>query len=165
MSDLVGVGYDDKHQADEGRLRLLKMQKEYLLDLADAVVAVRTADGKVELHQVVNLTAAGAVRGGMWGALIGLLFMSPLLGFAVGAAGGAVGGALSDIGINDAFVKELAGTLKPGSSALFVLFRKLTSDKVLEELKGTGGKVLKTSLSHEDEARLQAALDAARTAS
>src|SRR5262245_35579050 len=162
MSDLLVVGYDDKNQADDVRLRLIKMQRDYLVDLADAVVAVRQADGKVELHQVHNLTAAGALRGGFWGALIGLLFMSPLLGFAVGAAGGAVGGALLDVGINDAFMKELAGTLKPGSSALFVLVRKMTIDKILTELKGMGGKILKTSLSNEDEARLQAALDSAK---
>jgi uncharacterized membrane protein len=164
MSDLVVVGYDDQNQADEARLRLLKMQRDYLVDLADAVVAVRKPDGKVELHQIHNLTAAGAISGGLWGALIGLLFMSPLLGFAIGAASGAVGGALTDVGINDAFMKELAGTLKPGSSALFVLVRKMTTDKVLAELQGTGGRVLKTSLSHEDEARLQAALDAAKKA-
>jgi len=88
--------------------------------------------------------------------------MSPLLGFAVGAASGAVGGALSDIGINDKFMKELAGALKPGSSALFVLVRKVTADKVLAEVQGTGGRILKTSLSNEDEARLQAALSSAK---
>src|SRR5262245_42706738 len=86
MSDLLVVGYDDKNQADEVRLRLIKMQRDYLVDLADAVVAVRQADGKVELHQVHNLTAAGALRGGVWGALVGLLVVRPLLGFAVGAA-------------------------------------------------------------------------------
>ena len=162
MADLLVVGYDDEHQADEVRLRLIKMQRDYLVDLADAVVAVRKADGKVELHQIHNLTAAGALSGGMWGALIGLLFLSPLLGFAIGAASGAVGGALTDIGINDNFMKELAGTLKPGASALFVLVRKITVDKVVEELQGTGGKILKTSLSHDDETRLQKALDAAK---
>lgn len=164
MADLLVVGYDDEHQADEVRLRLIKMQRDYLVDLADAVVAVRKADGKVELHQIHNLTAAGALSGGMWGALIGLLFLSPLLGFAIGAASGAVGGALTDIGINDNFMKELASTLKPGASALFVLVRKITVDKVVEELQGTGGKILKTSLSHEDETRLQKALDAAKKA-
>ena len=161
MSDLLVVGYDDKHQADEVRLRLIKLQREYLVDLADAVVAVRNPDGKVELHQVHNLTATGALGGGFWGALIGMLFMSPLLGFAVGAASGAVRGALSDVGINDAFMKELAGTLTPGHSALFVLVRKMAVDKILAELQGTGGRVLKTSLSNEDEARLQAAMDSA----
>jgi uncharacterized membrane protein len=71
-----------------------------------------------------------------------------------------VTGALSDVGINDDFMKDLAATMKPGSSALFVLVRSMTPDKVLEELQGTGGTVLKTSLSHEDEAKLQAALSA-----
>ncbi|MEJ2653269.1 MAG: DUF1269 domain-containing protein, partial [Gammaproteobacteria bacterium] len=64
--------------------------------------------------------------------------------------------------INDKFMKELAAAMNPGSSALFVLVRKATPDKVLEEVKGTGGKILKTSLSHDDEARLEAALNAAK---
>jgi uncharacterized membrane protein len=91
-----------------------------------------------------------------------MIFLNPLLGMAVGATAGAVSGALTDVGIDDKFMKELAATMKPGSSTLFVLVRKVTPDKVLEELKGSGGKVLRTSLSHEDEAKLQAALNAAK---
>jgi uncharacterized membrane protein len=160
MSTLVVIEYDDQFKAEEVRLALMKMQKEYLLDLEDAVVAVKDQNGKVRLHQAVNLTAAGAVSGSFWGTLIGLIFLNPLLGMAMGATAGAVSGALTDVGINDNFMKELAETLKPGSSTLFVLVRKATPDKVLEELKGTGGKVLRTSLSHDDEAKLQAALSA-----
>ena len=161
MSTLVVVGYDDQFKAEEVRLKLWKLQKEYLIDLEDAVVAIKDDKGSVKLHQAVNLTAAGAVSGGFWGSLVGLIFLNPLLGLAVGATTGAVSGALIDVGIDDKFMKELAETLAPGSSALFVLVRKATPDKVLEELKGTGGKVLKTSLSHDDEAKLQAALGAA----
>ena len=84
--------------------------------------------------------------------MIGLIFLNPLLGLAVGATAGAVSGALSDLGINDDFMKDLAATMTPGSSALFVLVRKATPDKVLEQIKGTGGKILKTWLSHDDEA-------------
>jgi uncharacterized membrane protein len=130
--------------------------------MEDAVVAVKDPKGKVRLHQAVNLTAAGAVSGGFWGALIGLIFLNPLLGMAVGATAGAVSGALTDVGIDDKFMKELGATMKPGSSVLFVLVRKATPDKVLEEIKGTGGKILRTSLSHDDEAKLQAALNAAK---
>ena len=162
MSTLVVVGYDDEFKAEEVRLTLLKLQKDYLIDLEDAVVAVKDAKGKVKLHQAVNLTAAGAASGGFWGALIGLIFLNPLLGMAVGASAGAVSGALTDVGINDGFMKDLAAGMKPGSSALFVLVRKSTPDKVLEHITGTGGKVLRTSLSHEDEAKLQAALSAAK---
>jgi uncharacterized membrane protein len=162
MSTLVVIGYDNEFKAEEVRLTLRKLQKDYLIDLEDAVVAVKDAKGKVKLHQAVNLTAAGAIGGGFWGSLIGLIFLNPILGAAVGATAGAVSGALTDVGINDKFMKELAGSLKPGSSALFVLVRKATPDKVLDEVKGTGGKILKTSLSHDDEAKLQAALSAAK---
>ncbi|WP_029460915.1 DUF1269 domain-containing protein [Solidesulfovibrio alcoholivorans] len=158
MSDLIVVGYDDVFKAEEVRLKLLKMQKEYLVDLEDAVVAVKDKDGKVKLRQMYHMAASGAIGGGFWGALIGLIFMMPVLGAVVGAASGAAAGALSDVGIDDDFMKKLAETLTPGSSVLFVLIRKMTEDKVLDELKGTGGKVLQTSLSHDDEAKLKDAL-------
>lgn len=164
MSDLIVIGYDDLFKAEETRLKLVKMQRDYLIDLEDAVVAVKDQDGKVRLNQAYPLTQMGAVGGGFWGALVGMLFLNPLLGAAVGAGAGAISGALSDVGVNDKFMKELAQNLQPGSSALFVLVRKATPDKVLEELKGAGGKVLQTSLSHEDESKLQAALDAAKSA-
>lgn len=161
MSTLVVIGYDDPFKAQEVRLMFAKMQKDYLVDLEDAVVAVKDEKGKVKLHQAVNLTAAGAVSGGFWGTLIGLIFLNPILGLAIGATAGAVSGTLSDVGIDDKFMKELAGQMNPNSSVLFILVRKATPDKVLEELKGTGGHVLKTSLSHDDEAKLKAALSAA----
>jgi uncharacterized membrane protein len=161
MSTLEVVGYNETFTADEVLLKLRKLQREYLLDLEDAAVAIKDAQGKVKLHQISNLTAAGAIRGGFWGSLIGLIFLNPLLGFAVGATTGAISGALTDVGINNDFMKELAATMTPGSSTLFVLVTKSTPDKVLEELQGTGGRILKTSLSNEDEAKLQAALDAA----
>jgi uncharacterized membrane protein len=162
MSTLVVIAYNDLYQAQEVRLKLIKLQKDYLIDMEDAVVVVKNEDGKVKLHQAINLTATGAISGGFWGSLIGLIFLNPLLGLAAGAAAGAVSGALSDVGINDTFMKDLANTMQPSSSALFVLVRKSTPDKVLEELQGTGGTILKTSLSHEDEDKLQAALASAK---
>ena len=161
MSTLVVVAYDNAFQAEEVRLKLRRLQKDYLIDLEDAVVATKDDKGKVELHQSFNLAGAGALSGGFWGALIGLIFMVPLLGAAVGASAGAISGALTDVGIDDKFMQELAASMNAGSSVLFVLVRKVTPDKVLDELRGTGGKVLKTSLTHEDEAKLQAALSAA----
>lgn len=158
MSTLVVVAYDNAFQAEEVRLKLRRLQKDYLIDLEDAVVATKDDKGKVKLHQSFNLAGAGALSGGFWGALIGLIFMMPLLGAAVGASAGAVSGALTDLGIDDKFMKELAANMQPGASVLFVLVRESTPDRVLEELTGTGGKILKTSLSHEDEAKLQAAL-------
>ena len=159
MSTRVVVAYPNEFQAEEVRLRLLKMQQEYLVDLEDAVIAVRKQDGKIKLLQLHNLTGAGAVSGGFWGLLIGLLFMNPLLGAAVGAGAGAISGALADVGIDDRFMKELGSNLKPGGSMLFILFRSITMDKALQELAGTGGTIIQTSLSHEDEQRLRNAMN------
>ena len=159
MSTFAAIAYDDPQKAQEVRLALVKLQREYLIDMEDAVVAVKNEEGKIKLHQAVNLTAAGAVSGGFWGSLIGLLFLNPLLGAAVGASAGAVSGALTDIGIDNDFMKKLADGLQPNTSVLFVLVRKATPDKVVDEVKQYGGTLLQTSLSHDDEAKLQAALD------
>ena len=123
-------------------------------------MAVRQADGHVKLNQLVNMTAAGAVTGGMWGALIGLLFLNPLLGAAVGAGAGALSGRSTDIGIDDNFMRAAAGALAPGHAALCVLVRKVTADKVLPVMAAFGGKVLHTNLTGEQEAKLQEGLKA-----
>src|SRR5271166_1837043 len=86
MTTLVVIGYENQITAEEVRLKLLKMQKEYLIDLVDAVVVVRDLKGKIKLRQLHDLTAAGAVSGGFWGMLIGMLFLNPLFGMAIGAA-------------------------------------------------------------------------------
>jgi uncharacterized membrane protein len=158
MSDLVVIAFPTEAKAEEVRQKLFSMQKEYLIELGDAVVAVKDTQGNIKLNQLVNTTAAGAVSGAFWGSLIGLIFLMPLAGAALGAASGTLGGYLTDIGINDKWMKETATAIQPGTAALFVLVRKVTGDKVLEGLKGEGGTVLKTSLDHTKEAALQAAL-------
>lgn len=163
VSELIVISYDDVHQAEEVRLKLLKMQKDYLLDLEDAVIAVKDKKGKIKLRQMYDLTGAGAMTGGFWGMLIGMIFLNPLLGLAVGATSGAIGGALSDVGVNNDFMKKLSANIQECNSVLFVLVRKSTPDKVLEELTGAGGNIIQTSLSHEKEEILQAALDAAKS--
>src|SRR6516225_3123505 len=154
MSNLVVVGFDEPHKAEEVRLKLQELQSEYLLDLADVVVALKDESGKIKLHHEGNLIAETAVFQGFCGSLANLIFLN--------ATAGTASGALTDVGINDHFMKELTATLIPSSSVLFVLTRSPTSDRdrMLEELKGLRGKILMTLLSHEDEARLQAALSA-----
>ena len=158
MATFVAIQYDDPHKALDVRMSLVKLQHEYLIDMEDAVVAVKNEKGKIKLHQARNLTASGAISGGFWGTLIGVLFLNPLLGAAIGASAGAASGALTDIGINNDFMKKLADGLENNSSILFVLVRTATPDKVVDEIKGYGGTLLQTSLTHESEAKLQAAL-------
>lgn len=166
MSELVVLGFDTADEADVVLNRLVQLQKEYLVDLEDAVVAVRDASGTVRLKQSVNLTAAGAASGGLsgalWGSLVGLLFLNPLagmvLGGAVGAGSGALAGSMADYGIDDNVIKKLADTIPSNSSALFLLIRKVQPEKVLEDFRGLHARILQTSLSPEQEDRLRKAL-------
>ena len=166
MTELVAVAFDKPDEADRALTALVELEKEYLIDLADAVVVIRDAKNKVRLKQSVNLVGAGAASGGLWGGLwgmlVGVLFLNPLAGFVVGGVAGAASGALSgsliDYGIDDKFIRSLADSLKPNSSALFVLVRKAQPEKVLAEVEKFKGRILRTSLSPEQEARLAAAL-------
>jgi uncharacterized membrane protein len=166
MSELVAIAFDDPQEADRVLTELARLQKEYLIDLEDAVVAIRQPDGKVQLKQSINLIGLGAASGGLsgafWGTLVGLLFLNPLAGLAVGgligAGGGALSGSLVDYGIDDNFIRSMAENIQPNTSALFVLVRKAQPEKVLAELSNFRGRVLRTSLSPEQEAKLQAAI-------
>lgn len=155
MSDLIVIVYPTEARAEEMRQKIIGLQKEYLIEIGDAAIAVMHEGGKVKLNQLLNTTALGAASGSFWGLLIGAIFLMPVFGAALGAASGALGGALTDYGVNDDFMKELAGNLQPGNAALFVLVNKMTADKVMEALRGTGGTVLKTSLDLTQEQKLR----------
>lgn len=166
MSELICIAFNGRDTAERALNDLHAMQKEYLVDLADSCIVTRDADGKLQLHQAVNLVSTGAVSGGTWGALwgtlVGILFLNPLAGLLIGAVAGAGAGALSgslvDYGINDEFIKKMGEQICADSSALFVLLRKVTLDKVLPDLSQYEGTVLKTSLSNEQEQELREAL-------
>ena len=158
MSNLVAIAYPDRETAEQVRRTLFEMQKEHIIELDDMVVVTRSEGGKVKLHQSTSLAGAGAAGGALWGGLIGLLFLAPLVGMAVGAAAGAAGGSLSDVGVDDNFMKELGAKLGEGGAAVIVLVRKSTPDKVLPRVKEYGGHVLQTSLSQEQEESLRSAL-------
>jgi uncharacterized membrane protein len=154
MATLVAIAYPDKEKALEARALLGRMQKEYLVDIADAVVVTRDGNGKVHMEQAIPLAKAGALNGALWGLLVGLLFFVPLFGAAIGAVTGALAGKFSDYGIDDKFMKTLGEKLQPNTSALFVLAKGGTPERVLPEIARLGGHIIQTSLPPETEARL-----------
>jgi len=159
MSELISIAFPGPDDAERVRSKLLDLQKAHLIDLEDAAVVVKDEKGRVRLRQLHNLPASGAATGGLWGLLLGALFAMPLLGVAIGAASGALGGALADIGVDDDFMRAMGRSLEKNTSALFILVRNVTPDKVLAELEPMGGHILRTSLSVEDEAKLRAVLE------
>jgi uncharacterized membrane protein len=160
MAELVVLAFDNEDGALQVRDKLLDIQKNRMLQLADAAVVIRRQDGKVKVKQLNDLVGSGAFGGAFWGLLIGVLFAVPLLGLAVGAAAGAFVGSLTDYGVDDKFIKEVGNTIEPGHSALFLMIHKATLNRLLEDLKEFNPTVLQTSLSKEDEAKLREAFAA-----
>ena len=158
MSSLVAIAYPDMETAERVRAELVEATKEHLIELEDAVVVERRDDGKIKLHQATSSGATGAAGGALWGGLIGLIFLAPLLGMAVGAAAGGVGGKLTDVGINDDFLEMLGTRLQPGGAALIALGSSGAPDKVIERLRPFGGEIIQTSLDADQEEHLRAAL-------
>jgi uncharacterized membrane protein len=158
MSTLVAIAYPDAATAERVRAELIQMTKEHLMQVDDAVVVEHRPDGKIKLHQAVSTTGAGAAGGALWGGLIGLLFLAPLFGMAIGAASGAVMGKVTDVGVNDDFMKQLGAKTPPGGAALIMLGRSEAPERVLERVRQYGGDVIQTSLDEEQEERLRAAL-------
>ena len=162
MSELIVLGYDNHEKAEHARETLFGLAREYLVDVQDAVVATADDKGKIKLNQYVNTLAIGASGGALWGVLFGMIFFNPILGVAAGAATGALAGALTDYGINDNFMRDVASVLQPGQSALFILAGRASSDKVIDKLAAQGGSVLRTNLDTTQEQKLREAFEKAR---
>ncbi|WP_440992107.1 DUF1269 domain-containing protein [Haloarchaeobius baliensis] len=146
--------------AQEMREKMYDLQKRELITLEDAAVVVRKDSGKVKVKQAHSLVGRGALGGAFWGMLVGLLFFAPWLGLVAGAAAGALGGKLTDIGIDDSFIKEVSASIEPGNSALFLLSRDAQMERIQEELADYDFEIIQTNLSYEDETKLREAFAA-----
>lgn len=166
MSDLIVIGYRDVTTAEAARDKIFDLQKQGIISLSDAAIVEAKPDGKIKLHQTRSTAGMGAAGGALWGGLIGLLFFVPLFGMAIGAAGGALAGKVSDVGVDDSFMREIGSRLTPGKAALFLLVDKVTLDKVAAEMAPYHfeGEIIRTSLSADAEQHLREAAEAARAA-
>ncbi len=127
-----------------------------LIDVKDAAVVEHCQDGSVRVRQAFDLIGAGALGGAVWGALIGLIFLSPWLGMAAGGLAGALAGKFTDIGIDDDFIREVGENVKPGHSALFMLIENWENSKSLRLLADFDAVIIHTTMPADEEARLRA---------
>lgn len=161
MADLVVIGYPDEQTAQSVYAKVEELRKQFIIDGTAAVLS-RTADGKVHVETPTGAVGAGAATGALWGGLIGLLFLVPVGGLVLGGIMGALMGKVADMGIDDGFRQQVQDVLKPGTSAVVLVFSKVTPDKALDALAPYGGQVLRTSLTSEAEEELTKALAHAR---
>ncbi len=176
MPQLIVVGFKkDMYRASEVLNQLQDMDDDWVVDLHDAVAVYRDYNGKLRVDQSYQMTTGeGAGWGGLWGSLIGLTLAIPFTGgatapaAAVLAAGAAAGGALGagagaidaswwkdEFGIPDDFVKQVGALIQPGDSAIYALLRTANPDIVADQFRGYGGTVLRTTLSRDQESKVE----------
>lgn len=163
MAELVVIAFDDESAAQKLMTEIALLEKQFIVQLQDAAVITRSADGKYNVKQAVDIVGAGALGGAFWGLLVGMLFLMPFVGAAIGAASGALSGKLADIGIDGRFIEILNDKLPPGKSAAVLIVEKATPDKVLEAIAGYGGTIVQSSLTADAQAKLQTALNSSPT--
>ena len=161
MATLSVWKFNDTSSAERTITVLQHLQQQELIKVFDAATVVwEEGKKKPKTRQLNNLTGAGALGGAFWGLLFGLLFFVPLLGMAVGAATGALTGSLSDVGIDDNFIKSVREQVTPGTSALFVMTSDAVQDKVLAAVKEAGlhAELVHTNLTLSGAVALQCVL-------
>jgi uncharacterized membrane protein len=156
MATLTAWKFSSPTGADDALATLERLQKEELITVLDAAVVSWPADRKrPKTRQLHSLVGGGALGGSFWGMLFGLIFFVPLLGLVIGAAAGAAAGALSDVGIDDEFIKDVQEKVTPGSSALFAMTENAVTDRVADAFRGSNAELLHTNLSSDQEAQLR----------
>ena len=161
---LLVLAFDSPLKAQEAFLAVTRLMNEGSVLIQDAAFIQKRDDGKVKVTETLDITPGeAAVRGSLWGALLGALVAGPiglLAGAAINAGGYALIAKLTDIGIPDETVKEIGDTLDAGSTALALLVSHVDNDVLLTEMKRfAGAKLVQTTLSPETVAALRSALE------
>ena len=164
MSELIVLGFEDEAAADRFGVKLGQMQNDLIIELNDAAEVVRDEKGKPHVKHGQKLVGYGALGGAFWGMLFGLLFLVPFLGLAIGAGMGALFGKLGKTGIDQKVLSQMGDAIQPGQAGWFLLVAKMTEDKFLAEVEGSKARVVRTSLSNEQEQALKEAFGAKENA-
>jgi uncharacterized membrane protein len=157
MSELMVLGFENEAAATDFGVKLAEMQKDLIVQLQDAAMVVRDADGKPHVKHDNHLVGAGAMGGAFWGMLFGLLFFVPFLGLAIGAGMGALFGKLGKTGINQQVLEQMGDAVPPGKAGWFLLISQMTEDKFLAAVQGTNATLVRSNLTHEQEEELKSA--------
>ena len=182
MSELIVVGFKkDMYRASEVLNDLLRLNDDWVVDLHDAVAVYRDYEGKLRVDQSYQMTTGeGAGWGALWGLMIGSILAIPFTaGASAAAAGAAVAtGAISgtaigaglgavdasswkdSFGIPEDFVQQVGALVQPGDSAIFAILRVGNPDVVADQFRGYGGTILHTTLSKDQQAKVEKVLSA-----
>ncbi len=156
MATLTVLKFEKADGAEKAHQVIEDLSKQNLITLYDAAI-VTWPEGKKKpkTEQMKSSTSKGVLSGAFWGMLFGLLFFVPVLGIVLGATIGGISGSMSDMGINDEFIRSVRSKVTEGTSALFLMTSDAVKDKVAEAMKGMDFEIIASNLSEEQEEKLR----------
>jgi uncharacterized membrane protein len=149
---IIGVSFESTLRAKEYLLAMKGLREEGALDLKDAVVVLKDANGSVRVTETMDLTPGrAAFSGAMWTGLLGLIIGGPvgwIAGIGLGAGTGAVVAKVVDLGIPDEWVAWYKDAVRPGTSTIVILAEHVHVRALAKEAsRFTGAELLYTSMS------------------
>ena len=158
MSHILVITFEDENQAPSALKSLRDLEHENLLNLQDAAVIVKDAEGKVDIKNMVESgVKVGAISGGALGLAIGSI-MFPVVGTVIGAAAGALVGRSLDNGLDKKFVNDVKESLNPGSSAILFIVNHENIGILISALEPYKGKIYQSSFDSDAEEEVRKAL-------
>jgi uncharacterized membrane protein len=161
MHSLIVALFDNPHKAASVHQELLDAKLGIAIAPEEVVVLVVKPNGDVTINDTAHPTIPTALSGGFMGELAGLILFNPALALIGGIAGIGVGAsmdALKEVGIDEAFMEDLATELTPGSSALFIRTGQEDRQSIVGMLEPAAQQVLQAALAHDDKTKLATAL-------
>lgn len=147
MSEIIVARFPDASSAKAARDALARMGQTYQIEPEDIEVVRRKADDDVEIMPELNIRLAHVIGGAIWGAVLGLVFLIPVLGAAFGSAVGYITGRFSDVGIKNSYLEDVGREIEPGEAAVALLARRVDPGALAETIRRFGGQVMRSSLS------------------
>jgi uncharacterized membrane protein len=186
VAELIVVGFKkDIHRASRVLNALIELKDDSVVDLHGAVAAYRDYRGKLRVDRGYQMltTGEGAGWGGFWGLVIGTMLATLAIPFTAGASAAAAGAALAsgaitgtaigagvgatkasswkdEFGIADDFVGRVKALIQPGDSAILAILPVFDPDVLADQFRGYGGTILRTTLSPDQQAKVEKVLGA-----
>jgi uncharacterized membrane protein len=152
--------FSDETQAASALQDFRAMDRDGSIELIDAVVVVRDAEGKVRYEETADPSGKRwAKRGAIAGGLVGLLFPPSIIaGAVIGGAGGGLWGKVRDKGFKDDDLKAIGDSLEPGTSAIIAVAQDQVVERLVRGLEGYQ-RIARHAVSAEAAVLIEAELD------
>lgn len=145
--------FDTPEGADHAREILTQAERDGLVKVLDsATVSWPEGAERPSTSHKHEDSWRGAGWGAMFGVLLGALFFAPVLGAVAGAATGALMKGLNGMGITDDQIQRIKASIRPGTSALFLVSEAQKLDRLAERFRGVHAKLVETNLTEAEAA-------------